>query len=982
MSYTVIQAQVTDQAMQLTNWPKLASGGVNEVQVQFAFCSLWDGFAKTAIFYNDPAKVYAVLVADNAAVVPHEVMADDGAFYMGVFGTNAAGQTRTTEVLALEVVQGAITTATAVSDPTPDIYQQILAQHAMLLARVNNLSTLQEGSTTGDAELQDIRVGHDGTVYANAGEAVREQTKQAIVAAGASNDELVGIRTGFDGTVYKNAGEAVRTQICNVETELGSSNNRLQQFDGIVKMPFERAMVFVVDGVFDYRERDYILSTSEGHDKYLHAGTVISLSDYSDAKFYVSVRKDDGDVYSYGGTWKTADLTLTEAGYYVISLAYNSERTIENPEDLISLLSIQLPEHLMQRVEALERDSAGIDARFNETWGRMEQFDGIVKMPFEYGDIFVVEGEMDYRVSATRIRTVSGFEKYLPIGSVIGLTDYSDAAFYIGVKLSDGSVVNAGDITGSGSWKTADFTVNTPGHYFITLRHNPERTIENEEDLASLVSIQLPESFSKKLDEARKQSKEANDNVNSIGKDMVSYGHDILRFTSYELGYARSDGSIVTPSSSNEITYDYIEVKPGNSCSVFVRTVGASWAAVSTYDANKNFIKRIDAPSTSKTQNADFYDISWDFVIQNNVRYIRLSTRTYAYHIATLKLASRSIAERIDIIGLKSRTVLNIAHRGNCIDFPQNTAPAYISAKKLGFDAGENDLQKTIDGNFVVWHNMNLGVLNVTQSGASVSTWGLIDLEGYQMFTDGVSYYWYDDANGTLYTYDENNGYAESSVNVASLTRCNGDNYTSVYNPSGSAVSLPLSILKRIDFGAWRGFPGTSVLTFEEWICLMKRLGMDAHVDKMGTYTEDEWALLMGIVRKYGMLENVVWYATEWDFEQIRSHYPKAKLCSVSTPTAESVAAFAKFLADGEFMFLPQNTALTKANAHLALNNGFKLGCWYTGYGDYQSNSSIYNYPPAENICAEILRLLDLGVTEISLDKYRAEDVIYNEYFA
>jgi hypothetical protein len=94
----------------------------------------------------------------------------------------------------------------------------------VLEAKVNNLASLKEGSTTGDAELQDIRVGYNGTTYANAGEAVREQIKAVNEAVeeleqngtgdGVTDTEKNLILTLFRNAAYTSAGMgAVLTQL-------------------------------------------------------------------------------------------------------------------------------------------------------------------------------------------------------------------------------------------------------------------------------------------------------------------------------------------------------------------------------------------------------------------------------------------------------------------------------------------------------------------------------------------------------------------------------------------------------------------------------------------------------------------------------------------------------------------------------------------------------------------------------------------------
>lgn len=123
---TLIKVECTDQVLRLTQTPTIASGGVKEDTVEFAFDNLWDGFNLAAVFYCGENEVYHVGIVDNRCIVPREVLANPGYFYLGVMGVKD-GVTRTTNVLSYRVEAGAITDGVKPPEPTPSIYEQILA---------------------------------------------------------------------------------------------------------------------------------------------------------------------------------------------------------------------------------------------------------------------------------------------------------------------------------------------------------------------------------------------------------------------------------------------------------------------------------------------------------------------------------------------------------------------------------------------------------------------------------------------------------------------------------------------------------------------------------------------------------------------------------------------------------------------------------------------------------------------------------------
>lgn len=122
-----IGAEVRERELRLTSIPMMPSGSRNHLWIRITFDAEWEGTTKTLVAYRDLSKPYHVpLGLDGTALIPHEVLAEQGVAYLGVFGI-AGDQRLTSTIVRYGVNEGAITDGLQPSDPTPEMWEQLIS---------------------------------------------------------------------------------------------------------------------------------------------------------------------------------------------------------------------------------------------------------------------------------------------------------------------------------------------------------------------------------------------------------------------------------------------------------------------------------------------------------------------------------------------------------------------------------------------------------------------------------------------------------------------------------------------------------------------------------------------------------------------------------------------------------------------------------------------------------------------------------------
>lgn len=131
-----------------------------------------------------------------------------------------------------------------------------------------------------------------------------------------------------------------QSSIININTRGGVINEDL----------FEVGNVYITTSGWNYTSSASRIRIKKGFSIPLYKGDIISLADYSNARFFVGWRDSEGNYFVGENGWYTSDYVVTNNGDYIILLSNIIESPISAITDLVELVKIKTASQIEQLV--------------------------------------------------------------------------------------------------------------------------------------------------------------------------------------------------------------------------------------------------------------------------------------------------------------------------------------------------------------------------------------------------------------------------------------------------------------------------------------------------------------------------------------------------------------------------------------------------------------------------------------------------------
>ena len=182
-----MKLEVSGSRVNVVEDETLVAGEIKVHVAEFDFGDSWDEYAvKLAVFKNDDVTVEMV-IKDGTCVIPWEALASPGELYIGVHGESADKRRPTLWSEAVTVNEGT-GEADASREPTPDVWQQLLAAIGDITPHVGDNGHWFVGGVDTGTPAQ----GERGDAYVLTDADKAEIAQMSAVIVDASLAELIG----------------------------------------------------------------------------------------------------------------------------------------------------------------------------------------------------------------------------------------------------------------------------------------------------------------------------------------------------------------------------------------------------------------------------------------------------------------------------------------------------------------------------------------------------------------------------------------------------------------------------------------------------------------------------------------------------------------------------------------------------------------------------------------------------------------------